>query len=739
MSRFAKPSLAAGPACGIQSRRRRGCPRVFAKVCFPHHRPRPAAARLGRGRIPRGAHVFTMHDLTFLQDLAIVMIVAAIVTVLFRQFKQPVVLGYILAGVIIGPHTPPFPLIADKHAIETLSELGVIFLMFSLGLEFSLRKLRTVGATAFIAATLEILLMVFVGYSLGGLFGWNRMDSVFLGAILAISSTTIIIKALEELGKTKEKFASLIFGILVVEDILAIVMIALLSGFAVTGSLAMEDIGRTVLQLSAFLGALLIGGLIAVPPLLNYVARFKSNEMLLVTVVGLCFGVSLLAVRLGYSVALGAFLIGAIIAEARQITKIEALTHPVRDLFSAVFFVSIGLLIDPRVLVEHAWPIVIITAAVVLGKVFTCALGTFLAGHDQRTSLRVGMGLAQIGEFSFIIAALGLSLNVTSHFLYPIAVAVSALTTLFTPYLLRASDTVVGWFDRAAPRPLAGALEAYTRWVGQAATTRRGGFAGGLIRKWAWQIAINLLLVAGVFITAAALRNRAFAWWPEAPGGFEGLKAMLWLAAMLLSLPLFIAAVRKLQAMGMLIGEISVTRVAGGANTDAYRAIISTTILVAGCLALIPLVLVLSSAILPSRNVLIILALIIAAAVVILRRHFIRVYSKAQAALHETLAETPAPPQEPTAPVLPSLMREAELELVTIASRSVAAGKFISEIGLRTASGASIVGIERTGENIVNPGPDEELRAEDRVLLLGTRTQLDAAQALLARPLPGAA
>ena len=280
-----------------------------------------------------------MHELTFLQDLAIVMIVAAVVTVLFRQLRQPVVLGYILAGVIIGPHTPPFPLIADAAAIKTLSELGVIFLMFSLGLEFSLRKLRVVGATAFLAATLAIFVMVAVGYGLGLLFGWRQMDCVFLGAILSISSTTIIVKALEELGKTKEKFAALIFGILVVEDILAIVMIALLSGFATTGSLAVADIGRTVFQLSAFLGVLLVGGLIAVPRLLDYVARFKSNEMLLVTVVGLCFGVSLLAAKLGYSVALGAFLIGAIVAEARQIAKIAALTHPVRDLFSAVFFV----------------------------------------------------------------------------------------------------------------------------------------------------------------------------------------------------------------------------------------------------------------------------------------------------------------------------------------------------------------------------------------------------------------
>jgi CPA2 family monovalent cation:H+ antiporter-2 len=341
------------------------------------------------------------------------------------------------------------------------------------------------------------------------------------------------------------------------------------------------------------------------------------------------------------------------------------------------------------------------------------------------------MGLAQIGEFSFIIAALGLSLNVTSGFLYPIAVAVSALTTLCTPYLIRASDSVVGWFDHAAPRPLVGVLEAYTRWVGQAAGKRRSGFAVSLLRKWTWQIALNLLLIAAIFISVAALRSRALAWWPTVPGGFEGLKALLWLGAMLVSLPFFIAAIRKLQAVGLLIAEISVTRGAGGANTDAYRAIISTTILAAGCLGLLPFILGLSAAILPSWNVLLALALLVGIAVVLLRRSFIRLYSRAQAALQETLAETP-PPIHDAAPVLPSLMREAELSLVAITNASPTAGKLIGELRLRTATGASIVGIERAGENLINPGPDEELRADDRVLLIGTRAQLEAAQGALA-------
>src|SRR6476660_7409210 len=345
------------------------------------------------------------------------MIVAGLVTIVFHRLKQPVVLGYILAGVIIGPHTPPLPLIANEGTIQTLSELGIIFLMFSLGLEFSLRKLKDVGATAFMAAMLAILVMLCAGYSLGQAFGWSSLDSIFLGAILSISSTTIVVKALAELGLTKKSFAQLIFGVLIVEDILAIVMIALLSGFATTGSFAVADVGITVIKLGSFLGILLVAGLILVPRLLNYVARFKSNEMLLISVLGLCFGISLLAVKLEYSVALGAFLIGAIIAEARQIGRIEILLEPVRDMFSAVFFVCIGLLIEPALIVKHILPILVIALVVVLGQVSSISLVTLLAVHERRTALRVGMSLSQIGEFSFIIAALGLSLGVIREFL----------------------------------------------------------------------------------------------------------------------------------------------------------------------------------------------------------------------------------------------------------------------------------------------------------------------------------
>ncbi|HEY5707038.1 MAG TPA: cation:proton antiporter [Terrimicrobiaceae bacterium] len=678
-----------------------------------------------------------MHQTSFLQDLAIVMSVAALATILFRQLNQPVVLGYILAGLLIGPHTPPFALIADEHAIETLAELGIIFLMFALGLEFSLRKLRTVGATAFIAASLEILLMILAGYALGRGFGWNQMDSIFLGAILSISSTTIIIKALEGLGKTRDHFASLIFGILIVEDILAIVMIALLSGFAKTGQLEAETVGMTILSLGSFLGILLVAGLIIVPRLLNYVARFKSDEMLLITVVGLCFGISIVTVKLGYSVALGAFLIGAIIAEARQIYKIETLMHPVRDLFSAVFFVSIGMLIEPALLAKYALPILAITLIVVLGKVFSCALGTFVAGNDMRTSLRVGMGLAQIGEFSFIIAALGLSLNVTSDFIYPIAVAVSSLTTLLTPYLIKNSDGLVEWFDRVAPKPLVQAIDAYSQRVGSLGKQSGSRIQREILGKLGAQIALNLLIIAGIFIGAVFLRRHIGIWWPEFPGGDDGMKAATWLTALLVSFPLLVAVWRKLEAGAMVIAETAVGPDKVGSKESALQAVISNTILLFGTGVLILLVALLSSTLLPSRNVLLFTLLIMVISGFLLYRGSVKLYSRAQSALRDTFAQPADPPALQHAPSLPPLLREARLETIEVQSGAEAAGKMIAELQLRTQTGASVVGIERHGTSIVNPGPDEELESGDQILLIGSEDQLNAAKDLLTAPKTG--
>ena len=578
-----------------------------------------------------------MHAISFIQDLAVIMLVAGVVTILFHRFKQPVVLGYIVAGFIIGPHTPPFGLIHDEQTIKTLAELGVIFLMFCLGLEFSLRKLFKVGATAFIAAFMEITLMIWIGYEIGRWFDWNTMDSLFLGAILAISSTTIIVKALNDLKMKNERFAQLIFGVLIVEDILGIGIIALLSSIAVSGSVSPEEVFSTVGKLSLFMIVALVIGILLVPRVLAYVARFESNEMLLITVLGLCFGFCLLVVKLEYSLVLGAFLIGAIMAESRQLLKIERLIEPVRDLFSAIFFVAIGLMLDPAILLEYALPIVVITIAVVLGKMLSCGLGAFIAGNDGRTSLRVGMGLSQIGEFSFIIAALGMTLQVTSSFLYPVAVAVSVLTTLMTPYLIRAADPLSHKLAQVMPNRLSRVFGLYGEWLRSIQPQGEGALLAAMIRKILLQVGVNLALVIAIFFTGgffAPRIGRYFQGWILEPSWQKG---MIWGAALLLSLPFLIAAYRKLKALSMLLAEMGVKPEMAGRHTQRVRRVISEVIPILSLLVIFLLLSALSASILPTNELLIVIAVVAAGVAAVLWRWFIRIHTRMQVALLETL------------------------------------------------------------------------------------------------------
>ncbi|MBT0624624.1 cation:proton antiporter [Pseudomonas sp. LF135] len=578
-----------------------------------------------------------MHAISFIQDLAVIMLVAGVVTILFHRLKQPVVLGYIVAGFIIGPHTPPFGLIHDEDTIKTLAELGVIFLMFCLGLEFSLRKLFKVGATAFIAAFLEIILMIWIGYEIGRWFDWNTMDSLFLGAILAISSTTIIVKALNDLKMKNQRFAQLIFGVLIVEDILGIGIIALLSSIAVSGTVSSGEVFSTVGKLSLFMIVALVIGILLVPRLLAYVAKFDSNEMLLITVLGLCFGFCLLVVKLEYSMVLGAFLIGAIMAESRQLIKIERLIEPVRDMFSAIFFVAIGLMIDPQILLQYAWPIAVITVAVVLGKMLSCGLGAFIAGNDGRTSLRVGMGLSQIGEFSFIIAALGMTLQVTSDFLYPVAVAVSAITTLLTPYLIRGADPLSLKIAAVMPKRMSRVFGMYGEWLRSIQPQGEGAMLASMIRKIILQVGVNLALVVAIFFAGGFFAARIGGYlegWISDP---SWQKALIWGGALLLSLPFLIAAYRKLKALSMLLAEMSVKPEMAGRHTQRVRRVIAELIPILSLLVIFLLLAALSASILPTNKLLVLIAVVAAAVAAVLWRWFIRVHTRMQVALLETL------------------------------------------------------------------------------------------------------
>lgn len=585
-----------------------------------------------------------MHEMDFIKDLAVIMLVAGVVTVIFHYLKQPVVLGYIIAGLIIGPYVSTTPFISDEKTIRTLGELGVVFLMFGLGLEFSLRKLAKVGATAFVAAIAQIVLLIWAGYEIGRFFSWKQMDAIFLGAMMAISSTTITVKALEELGLNKEKFANLIYGILIVEDILAISLIVMLTGIATTGQLEPLEAAMTVGELILFITVSLAIGIMLIPRLLNLVAKFHSKEMLLVTVLGLCFGFCLLVMKMEYSVALGAFLIGAIMAESRHIHTIEKLIAPVKDMFIAIFFVTIGLLLDPAILWKYALPITIISGAVIIGKVISCSLGTFITGHDGTTSMRVAMGKAQIGEFSFIIASLGLTLNVTSDFLYPIVVAVSTITTLFTPYLIKSSDPVSHWMGQRIPASIKNVFIQYSLWLGQIrADHQLRSDIRPFVRRISLHVFVNTSIVIALFLSATKLFTLLndyvdtghLIWLNE-----DYQQATMWAMSVLLSAPFMFAIYRKLEALGLLLADV---RLSSGTHSENDRAathqLFAQLMPVLTIISLLMLVSALSSSILPPMGMLVVLAVFMAIVIYLLRKQMVKIHAKLQIALTESFKE----------------------------------------------------------------------------------------------------
>lgn len=577
------------------------------------------------------------HALMFIQDLAIIMLIAGFTTILCHQFKQPIVLGYILAGVIIGSHTPPFGLISDETTIRTLAELGVIFLMFALGLEFNLRKLKEVGKTAIIAAVLEIVLMVWLGYAIGILFGWSQINAIFLGAILSISSTTIIVKVIEELGLKEVSFSHIIFGILIIEDIFAILILALLSSIATSGTLHIKEVMLTATKLISFLIVSLIIGILLVPRLLSYVAKFNNDEVLLITVLGLCFGFCLLVAKLNYSVALGAFLIGAIIAESHLLTKIEYLIFPIRDMFSAIFFVSVGLLFEPQILTEYFLPIVIITIAVIIGKILSCSLGTLIAGHDGRTSMRVGMGLAQIGEFSFIIASLGISLNVTGEYLYSIAVCVSIITTLTTPYLIKYSDTFAQMVTRVIPSSIASTFNVYIDWLQNINPSEHQLKLKNTINRSVAQVIINLFIVIAIFLSGTYIAHTELGNALIKISNRYLQKSIIWATALIISLPFLIAAYQKIKALSMILAELSIKERENERFTQQIRSIIAEIIPILALLVIMLLISLLSTSILPPIESLLLILIFVGILIVFVWPWFIKLHSKLQISLLEAI------------------------------------------------------------------------------------------------------
>ena len=387
-----------------------------------------------------------------IKDLALILIIAGAMTLIFKRLGQPVVLGYIVAGFLAGPHFGLLPSVADTVNVHLWSDIGVIFLLFALGLEFSFKKILKVGGTAVVAALVIIVGMIFLGFTVGSAFGWQKMDALFLGGMIAMSSTTIIYKAFDDLGLRQKQFTGLVLSILILEDVLAVVLMVMLSTIAVSSSVDGLELVKSITKLAFFLILWFVVGLYLIPLILKKARRHLSGETLLIVSLGLCFGMVVFASAMGFSAAFGAFIMGSILAETIEAERIDKLVGPVKDLFGAVFFVSVGMMVDPAMIAQFAVPIIVITLTVIIGQASFSSLGVLLSGQSLKTAVQCGFSLTQIGEFAFIIAALGQSLKVTSDFLYPIVVAVSVITIFITPYMIRLAEPFYGFLERHLPK-----------------------------------------------------------------------------------------------------------------------------------------------------------------------------------------------------------------------------------------------------------------------------------------------
>ena len=443
----------------------------------------------------------TSHHLyPLIGDLGLILMTAGIAVLLFKKLRQPMVLGYLIAGFLAGPYVHFFPTVKDIHNVEVWAEIGVIFLLFSLGLEFSFKKLMSVGGSSSITALVQISIMIGLGYATGQLMGWSQMDSIFLGAILSISSTTIIIRAFEEVGVKTQKFVSIVFGALIVEDIVAILLLVLLSTIAVSQQFSGIELLESALKLVFFLILWFVGGIFFIPTFFKKTKNLLNEETALIVSLALCLMMVILATKAGFSPALGAFIMGSIIAETTKAEWIEHLVKPVKDLFGAVFFVSVGMLINPQTLADYWLPVIIITVVTIFGKTFSTTLGALISGQPLKQSVQAGSSLAQIGEFSFIIATLGMTLGVTSEFLYPIVVAVSAITTFTTPFLIKSSPNLYDLAQKILPGSWQKRIEDYSY---STQTIKSESNWKVFLKANVIQIIIHSVIILGVIILAS--------------------------------------------------------------------------------------------------------------------------------------------------------------------------------------------------------------------------------------------
>lgn len=673
---------------------------------------------------------------TLFRDLAVILVAAGGIAALFYSLKQPVVIGYLLAGFVVGPFSPGPSFVGDGEVMGFLGEIGIIFLLFALGLEFNLQKLRKVGMTAIVAGTIEIGIMLWLGYAVGRALGWSTLESVFLGAVISISSTTVIVKVLAEMGKKDEDWAQTAFGILIIEDVLAVLILTALSGAAATGNFQPDLLGSLLWKLGVFLGASLVLGLLFAPRVVDKLAVLKVEEVMVLVAAGIGFGMALVASELGFSAGLGAFVAGAVMAESPRVAKVAHKIEPIRDLFTAIFFVWVGAQLDPSVLVANWRGVIAVTAAVLGGKIVGVTLATFLTGQSPTQSLRVGMTLAQIGEFGFVIAALGISLGVTSPALLPIAIAVSAVTALLTPYLIRASPRVVAGLSRVAPVGVRAYASAYGGWIARARSCdthdpeRESARRNGLIAALVAAVVISIVGVA----TAAVDDVNAAA--TEALPVYGRLAWLTWLGVGLLAAPFVYVWAVSMRRVIVSLARLAVpqrlrTAECTGTERILRRSFALVVTLVVGTLVLLVGSIALSS-IVP-------VLLVVGVGVALSTASLGQSLSKFHGEIERTISRVMKADGSAVGSRDDALAAIADARAFGAGSREVmvphvsgGAGRSIGELRLRALTGASVVSVRRAAGVVeMSPGPALRFAAGDRVLLMGEEEAIVRAEEVL--------
>ncbi len=645
-----------------------------------------------------------------IKDLVLILVAAAAVILLFKRIRQPLVLGYILAGFLVGPHVEFLPTVQETKNIQIWAEIGVIFLLFGLGLEFSFKKLLKVGGSASVTAIVEIVIMLVVGFGVGQLMGWSLMDCIFLGGILSISSTTIIIRAFDELGLKTQRFAALVFGVLIVEDLVAIVLLVLLSTLAVSQQFEGTEMLMSILKLVFFLSIWFFAGIFLIPTFLKRVKSLLTDEMLLIVSIALCLLMVAFADSVGFSPALGAFIMGSILAETTRAEKIEHLIMPVKDLFGAIFFVSVGMMIDPHILADYFIPVIILCIVTIVGKILSSALGALLSGQNLQTSVQTGFSLAQIGEFSFIIATLGLTLNVTSSFLYPVAVAVSAVTTLTTPYLIKASNPFYHWLSRKLPPALLRKLNTFS------AESRTVNLSSDW-QRYIRNTLVHILLFTGLVITIAIFSSTYFFPLVQRQDNAGILRWIVSLGTVLLLLPLLWAV--AIRNSPVLYGKV--------VTQPRYKGAIQLLRLFRLILAALLIGFLLHRFLSFTAGVVAIFIIL-----VLLRAgsHYIQsFYNRLERRFVENLNQRE---------IAQALLNRAELapwdaRIIPIKADvySYCVGRTLGQLQWRELAGINVVMIKRGDIHITIPGKDDMVFPGDELLILGTDIQIKKLQALL--------